>query len=179
MTKLAPVAVACPGCGKTLKMPDITRVRAPAYFHNCKVLGVMPDPADPAALMEWAAGALKPGGSTRTVKAVDTETVTRARVHVPFDETKCTKDGCSIRGKVPGVRRHIGFMHQDEEAELVAKLPPNRTIDGLLTNFEKDEAAAHRVIESLGLSEKFPPELESWSWEEAAVAVLNAVEDPK
>lgn len=177
--------VACPGCGDPLKMPSNevftpgTVVVVPEAQHECKVLGTMPNPFDPAALMLWMSGSLTDSQTTPTVDEVEATVKEKKppRKHVPFDSTECTKEGCTVYGKVPGVRRHIGFMHPDEAEELLAKMPPNRTIDGLISYFEKEEPAAQNLIDGLGLRSRFPVESDAWSWEDAAAAVLNLVEE--
>ena len=159
--------------------------------HDCAVLGPMPDPLDTPALLAWMSGnsgsAPKKGG-TLTIVA-DNSTVnpvspkagsapdqmeqkktTRRYVHVPFDSTECPVEGCKVFGKVPGVRRHVGFMHKDMVDKVT--FPPNRTVEGLLSAFEADEQKAERLIDDLGIRKDLP---EGATWEEVAERVLALV----
>lgn len=184
--------VQCPGCAEPVEMPAAMfgKGHAGSGLHKCPVLGPMPDPFDPAALMDWASGLLAPQ-PTPTVEPVNAtlEKPKRQRVHVPFDDVVCPVPGCQCRhrkcgepghpvhGKVPGVHRHIWFMHREVYEQYSKQLPPNRTIDGLISAFEKDEEAAQRLIDSLNLRALLPKDDDGWTWEDAAAAVLNKVEE--
>jgi hypothetical protein len=148
---------------------------------------------DAPALLKWTTGALKgllekkPKSQSKdslTVVAdnskVEQETLPqktqrkpRTLVHIPYDKIECPAlADCHVAGRVPGVKRHVGFMHPDLVDSTV--FPPNRTVDGLINNFEEDEQAAERLIDALGIRSELP---ENASWEDVAERVLKIAGD--
>lgn len=169
--------------------------------HECPELGPMPDPMDSAELLKWIAGAYRDvvsyahkkssssltivsdnstvaqsvgmGNSAEPVVTQKSERKPRRHVHVPYDLIECPAvEDCHVKGRVPGVRRHVGFMHPELVDSTV--FPPNRTKDGLIDNFESDELAAESLIDALGIRKDLP---NNASWEDVAEQVLKIVGD--
>lgn len=88
--------------------------------------------------------------------------------HIPYDRMSCPAPGCDAKpGTVPGIKRHVKAKHP----ELVEyRFPPKRSVDGLITAFEEDEAAAEKIVAALGIRTK-PTD----TWEDLAELVMIKV----
>lgn len=52
----------------------------------------------------------------------------RKFTYVPFDRMQCRVQGCGVKGSVPGVKRHFGFMHPKEKQPA---WPKSRSVRGI------------------------------------------------
>lgn len=92
----------------------------------------------------------------------------RKYVFVPFDPATCPVEGCDVAGSIPGVKRHVKQMHGQEQYDVTA-WPPLRTVDGLITAFEKmSDPAVTRIAEHYGVTDP------NASLEEIAKTIVGA-----